>query len=126
MRLDKFNPFRRRMFVVAEATDNSITFSSALCRDVMKHNPSKAKVFTFTFKENGIPYYAFTIDPDIKEETQFSEIQYNSKYRCVGYECLIPSVTRIFNEYGINDNKKKLVVTSRYVCKMKIYIIRRP
>lgn len=126
MILDKFNPFRRRMFVVADATDNSITFSSALCKDVMKQNPSKAKVFTFIIKDNGIPYYAFTVDPDIKEETQFSEIQYNSKYRCVGYESLVPSVTRIFNEYGISDSKKKLAIRVRYVCKMKIYIIQRP
>ena len=40
-------------------------------------------------------------DPGIAEPTQLCQIQYNGKYRCIGFETLCPSVGRILYEYGL-------------------------
>lgn len=99
-----------RCFVIADASDNSITFSKGLCNKMRLLELDKAMVMTFLVSDSG--RYAFTINPPFTEdETQLAEVSYNGKYRCIGYECLVPTVNRIFYDYGLPmDSRCKLSV----------------
>lgn len=92
-----------RYYVIADPADNSITLSKRLfyhmkkCADSSRQNDTS--VFVFRIPHQGT--FGFMLNPDIAEPTQLCQIQYNGKYRCVGFETLCPSVGRIFFEYGL-------------------------
>lgn len=98
----------RKFYVIADATDNSITLSKWLFRMLDVYNQDEAKVFMFcinTFNADGSfvtrKDYAFTLNPKLDQETQLCDIQYNQKHRCIGFETLNPTVNRIFYDYGM-------------------------
>lgn len=110
-----------RYFVIADPADNSVTLS----RRLFQHIRGKAKkgdsprVFVFRIAENGA--FGFMLNPDIDKPTQMCDIQYNDKYRCIGFETLCPSVGRIFYEYGLPDHRVKLSVSVCETTNGKIY-----
>ena len=110
---------RRRFFVIADPTDNSITLSKSLFRhmDVMDMDVAKIYVFRVGTK------YAFTINPDLGGvETQLADIQYNAKHKTIGFECLVPTVNRIFYDYDLpHDKRVKLTVRVRKAGKLVYY-----
>lgn len=122
-----FNWWRDRFstFVIADATDNSITFSKRLFKRLDVMSQSQAKVYMFHVPQHDC--YGFVLNPPIEQETHLAEIQYNTKHRCVGFEALVPTVNRIFYDYGIPaDTKCCLTVEEKKVGDMKYYLIRRP
>lgn len=97
-----------RLFVIIDPKDNSVTFSKALFRylDIMDEPDAKVHVFrlcnaTSECGDRSVNIYAFCINPPIEQETQLADIQYNSKYHCVGFESLCPTVARICYDYGL-------------------------
>ena len=92
----------RRMYVIADAQDNSVTISKALFKHMKVMKQDEAKVMVFRAGDN----YCFTLNPTIEQPTQLADIQYNSKYRCIGFECLVPTVNRIFYDYGLPANSR--------------------
>ena len=107
----------RKFYVIADATDNSITLSKWLFRMMDVYNQDEAKVFVFSVNQiNDIgeafqKEYAFTLNPKLEQETQLCDIQYNQKHRCIGFETLNPTVNRIFYDYGLHtDTRCKLSV----------------
>lgn len=97
----------RSLYIIADATDNSITISKGLFRYMDVMNLDVAKVFVFRLC-NTIPVgnttgaiYAFMVNPPFSQPTQLADIQYNAKHKCIGFECLVPTVNRIFYDYGI-------------------------
>lgn len=102
-----------RLFVIADATDNSISFSKCLFRLLDVYSHEQAKVFVFSVECGGPDgkHYAFMLNPDFDQETQLADIQFNVKHKTVGFESLCPSVNRIFYDYGIPaDRRAKLSV----------------
>lgn len=94
-----------KLYVIADATDNSITFSRHLFRLLDVMDEADAKVYVtqlcnFTGRQGTL--YAFCINPPIKQDTQLADIQYNPKYHCVGFESLCPTVARIAYDYGLS------------------------
>ena len=89
----------RALYVIADATDNSITLSKALFEhmDVMKLD--EVKVFVYRLGTDGL--YAFSVNPPLNKPSQLSDIQYNSKHKTIGFESLCPTVNRIFYDYGL-------------------------
>lgn len=105
----------RSLYVVADASDNSITLSRALfdLMDVMSLD--EAKVFVFRLcnaatedVEHTGSIYAFILNPGFAQPTQCADIQYNGKHRTIGFECLCPTVNRIFYEYGLPATTTKV------------------
>lgn len=97
----------------------------------MKVMEEEEKAQVLVFKESKTGHYAFTLNPELDTPTQLANIQYNEKYRCIGFETLIPTVNRIFYEYGIPysliTNKVKLSVQRAEGKNGMIYfIIRKP
>ena len=87
------------MFVVADASDNSITFSKKLFNHMRVFEQDAAKVYVFFIPE--AQCYGFVLNPTLEKETQLAEIQYNTKHKCIGFESLVPTVNRIFYDYGL-------------------------
>lgn len=104
--------FRRPLFIVADPADNSITFSQGLSDRMDIFGKDMTKVMCFHIPESGC--YAFIPNPELDRETQLADIAYNSRYRCVGFECLVPTVNRILYDYGIPiDRPCRLTVRTR-------------
>lgn len=101
------------VYVIADATDNSITFSRRLFKQLNVMGLDVARIYAFYIPDTRC--YAFMLNAPIEQETQLADVQYNSKHRCVGFECLCPTVNRIFYDYGLPANVRcKLSVK---VCK---------
>jgi len=103
----------RSLYVIADPADNSVTLSRALFEHMDVMNQEHAKVFMFSVgvSSAGIGFYAFTLNPDIEQPTCLADIQYNSKYRSIGFASLCPTVNRIFYDYGLPyDRPVKLSV----------------
>ena len=120
-----------RYYVIADSNDNSITFSRKLYKHIELNShveDSQAAVKVFVFKVPDLNSYGFMINPELDKETQLADIQYNSKYKTIGFESLVPSVNRIFNDYGLPfGSKTKLTVTVRHLpCNKIFYNIERP
>jgi hypothetical protein len=93
----------RRHFVIMDAADSSVTFSRDLFRYIRRKYATETspKVFVFFIPASGM--YGFVINRDIDRPTQLADIQYNAKYRCIGFESLNPAVARIMYDYGLGD-----------------------
>lgn len=112
--------------IVADAADNSITFSRKLFRKLRKAGLDAAKVYVFWVPE--LKCYAFALNPELDTETQLAEVMYNSKHKCVGFESLVPTVNRIFYDYGLPSgiHCKLTVKPCRTKTGMLFYQICRP
>lgn len=97
--------FNRRCFVVLDSRDNSVTFSGNLRRRLGLARLEAFKVMVFY--EPKAAAYCFTLNPKVDGSVHVAEIMYNSKHRCTGFECLVPTVSRIYYDYGI---KRDIVV----------------
>ena len=100
-----------RLYVICDAKDNSVTFSTGLFKRlrVMKQTQAKIIVFTIT----GTHDYAFMLNPPelTSDQTQLADVKYDYTEGVVGFESLVPTVNRIFFDYGLPaDTKWKLNV----------------
>lgn len=104
---------QRTMYIIADPADNSITLSRRLFNHMNVMKLDVAKVMVFKLADMGAnPCYAFCLNPPIDEPTQLADIQYNSKHKTIGFESLVPTVNRIFYDYGLPcDRKVKLSVS---------------
>lgn len=118
-----------RYYIIADCNDNSITFSRKLYKhiELSSHCDDRAQVYMF--KIPAWNTFGFVINPEFnKEDTQIADIQYNEKYKSIGFEALCPTVNRIFHDYGLPcEMKLKLTVTVRQLEDGKVfYNIERP
>lgn len=112
-------------YVIADAKDNSITFSKGLFGRARISKMDKVKVLCFLIPESS--EYAFTFNPELEQETQLADIMYNDKYKCVGFESLVPTVNRIFYDYGLPPEiKVKLSIVGRKNNGIRYYVICKP
>lgn len=112
--------FGRSLYVIADATDNSITLSKRLFHKMGVMELDVAKVYVFSIPLSKT--YAFILNPPFDKPTQLCDIQYNSKHRCVGFETLCPTVNRIFYDYRLpHDRRCKLSVKLRKTVEGVVY-----
>jgi hypothetical protein len=114
------NMKKSKLYIVADAKDNSISFSKDLYKMIRTEIKDKAKVMVFT--ESGTKKYAFMVNPEVPEETPLQDIQVNQKYNSIGFQAEIPTVNRIFYDYGISADKEvALTVIPQFTKQKKIY-----
>lgn len=117
-----------RLYIIADPADNSVTLSKALFNHMKDnaHEGDEARIFVFKITDSSS--FGFMATPSIEQPTQMCDIQYNGKYRCIGFETLCPSVGQILYTYGLNASQR--VKLSVSVCRTghgKIYYqIERP
>ena len=116
-----------RHYVIADPADNSVTLSKALFLRIRNNagEGEAARVFVFRITEDGS--FGFAVNPKMEHPTQWCAIQYNGKYRCIGFETLCPSVGRILYDYGLPaDTRVKLSVSVQRAAGMTYYRIEKP
>ena len=115
-------------YVIADPKDNSITLSKRLFAHIRRNanGDGMAKVFVFFVPSES--RYAFMVNPNIEQETQMCEIQYNATYKCIGFETLCPTIGKIFYDYGLPaDKPMRLQVSVKKTVNGEIYYqIREP
>ncbi|MEZ3589631.1 MAG: hypothetical protein K1V84_01170 [Muribaculaceae bacterium] len=117
----------RRLFVIVDIRDNSVTLSRRLFRHMLKTSPmTDAKIFVFRVLETDC--YGFTVNPDLGQETQLADLQYNTKHKCIGFETLNPTVAKILYGYGISGTTApvKLSITIHHINTFTYYQIEKP
>lgn len=113
------------LYVIVDPADNSVTLNKWLWKDMGGFNLNEAKVFVFAVKGTG--EYGFMVNPKIEQETQIADIQYNTKYKCIGFESLNPSVNRIVYDYGLPIQRCKMAVSRRKLKDgRKYYVLLKP
>ncbi len=116
-----------RYYVIADSTDNSITLSKHLFRHIKDNAAADDAARAFVFRIPDADAFGFMVNPKIEKPTQLCDIQYNGKYRCIGFETLCPSVGKIFYDYGLpSDGRVKLSVSIHKVNGKIYYQFDRP
>lgn len=109
-----------RFYVIADPADNSVTLSKALFRHMKNNAQEGDSARVFVFRANGL--FGFMTNPGIEQPTQMCDIQYNDKYRCIGFETLCPSVGQILYDYGLPaSGRVKLSVSVNHTIQGKLY-----
>ncbi len=128
-----------RYYIIADPADNSVTFSRKLFGHIAKtyapqvsvecpHSEAAGNPRVYVFAISRWNTYGFVVNPDLPQKTTLADIQYNEKYKTIGFEALCPTVNRILYDYGLPaDRKVKLTVTIRRLPGRKFfYNIERP
>lgn len=110
-----------RYFVIVDPTDNSVTLSKKLFNHIRKSSDGQEKASVFLFRITDTDLFGFMVNPNIETPTQYCDIQYNSKYKCIGFETLNPSVGRILYDYGLSALRSYKLSVSVKDVKGKIY-----
>lgn len=113
----------RGLAVSLDALDSSVTLSESLFNRLrlLDGKRDKAEVFVFRIAESG--EYGFMIDAALPEGSPKSPIQYNEKYKTVGFQSSCPTVARILYDYGIHKLNAKLRVQRRVTVDGKAYFV---
>ena len=89
------------LFVELDATDNSITLSRRLVKQVKDKITEENNVYVFKV----LGEYAFAVNvKELKnEDTVRAPLQYNDRHKTVGFYAACPSVNRIVYDYNLPD-----------------------
>ena len=102
--IDKINGFRHRNdFVVLDGRANSVTLSKGIYDHIMRKERLDTSIFVFRLSNRGT--YGFCMREDLEElrkaNTAFAQLQFNQKYKKVGFRSEFPSITAILDEYDL-------------------------
>ena len=102
--IDKINGFRHRNdFVVLDGRANSVTLSKGIYDHIMQKERTDNSIFVFRLSDRGT--YGFCMREDLEElrkaNTAFAQLQFNQKYKKVGFRSEYPSITAILDDYDL-------------------------
>lgn len=106
--IDKIKGFQHRNdFVVLDGRANSVTLSKGIYDHII--NKERTEYSIFVFRLSGRGTYGFCMREDWEElrkaNTAFAQLQFNQKYKKVGFRSDYPSVTAILDEYNLPLNR---------------------
>ena len=106
--IDKIKGFRyRNDFVVLDGRANSVTLSKGIYDHIIKKERTEYSIFVFRISDRGT--YGFCMREDWeylrKSNTAFAQLQFNQKYKKVGFRSDYPSITAILDEYKLPLNR---------------------
>lgn len=117
---------RRRYYVIADASDNSITISKELYEAMDVENVEDIRIFVFRVKD----CFGFAINCEETKSgnVQYSTLQYNSKHKSIGFESLNPTVNMMFYDFMLpaTIDKCKLTVTKERIKGRNYFKIHKP
>lgn len=117
---------RRRYYVIADASDNSITISKELYEAMGVENAEDIRIFVFRVKD----CFGFAINCEETKSgnVQYSNLQYNSKHKSIGFETLNPTVNMMFYDFKLPATMTlcKLTVTKEKTKGRNYFKIHKP
>lgn len=117
---------RRQYYVIADASDNSMTVNQALYKAMDVENADDIRIFVFRV-DDGFGF-AINWEETKSSDVQYSTLQFNDKYKSIGFETLNPTVNKMFYDFGLTGTmcKCKLTVTKEKVKGRKYFKIHKP
>ena len=102
--IDKINGFiHRNDFVVLDGRANSVTLSKGIYYHIMQKERTDNSIFVFRLSDRGT--YGFCMREDWEElrkaNTAFAQLQFNQKYKKIGFRSEYPSITAILDDYDL-------------------------
>lgn len=107
------NWFRsNRLYVIADMTDSSVTVSKKLYKAMGVEDADCIRIFVFKAGNE----FGFSVNWEETEceDMPYSNLQYNSKHKTIGFETLNPTVAKMFYDYNIPSDITK--------CKLSVSI----
>lgn len=106
--IDKVKGFRHRNdFVVLDGRANSVTLSKGIYDHIIQKERTEYSIFVFRLSDRGT--YGFCMREDWeylrKANTAFAQLQFNQKYKKVGFRSDHPSIIAILDEYDLPLNR---------------------
>lgn len=106
----------RRSYVVLDGRVSSVTLSKGLYNLMM--SKERADMYLHVFQAKDSQQYCFAFREDFEQlrtaKTVFTELQYNSEYKKIGFHTELPTVSGILSEYDLPiDKKVRLTVIPR-------------
>ena len=93
----------RNYFVILDGRANSVTLSKGVYRHIIQKERTDHSVFVFRLSDIGT--YGFCMREDWEElrkaNTAYTQLQFNQKYKKVGFRSEYPSITAILDEYNL-------------------------
>ena len=120
----------RKHYVVLDGRANSVTVSRRLYRHMMQPERTRTDIIVFRSGDTGL--YGFALKEEfvslLDVPCQTSPLQYNERYRKIGFRTDQPSVTAICTAYGCPvDRMVRLSVIPRHTAQGEtFYEIQRP
>lgn len=120
----------RSSYVVLDGRVSSVTLSKGLYKHIMGKERTDMYLHVFLAKDS--KQYCFAFREDFEQlkttKTVFAELQYNSKYKKIGFHTERPTVSGILSEYGLPiDKMVRLTVIPRKTGNSEtFYEIQRP
>jgi hypothetical protein len=112
-----------RIYIIADSSDNSISLSDGFIAYTRKNLGPIGKVAARVVKDDkGYYYIYFSADEDA-DETYHSVLCRNDYYDSIGFECLVPTVNRIFYDYKIAGEHAQMDVSVVKINGRKLYKI---
>ena len=97
----------RNYFVILDGRANSVTLSKGVYRRIMQKERTDNSVFVFRLSDRST--YGFCMREDWEElrkaNTAFAQLQFNQKYKKVGFRSEYPSITAILDDYNLPLNR---------------------
>lgn len=121
---------RRGFYVVMDGRVSSVTLSKALYNHMMRKDRTNMYLHVFQAKDSR--QYCFAFREDFEQlrtaRTVFTELQYNSEHKKIGFHTDHPTVSGILSEYKLPvDKMVRLSVYPRYTDNGEVfYEIQRP
>ncbi len=96
--------FLKKLYVILDAGDNSVTLSPRLASIVMERIVDENKIHMFKVGEE----YAFSVNHPqlLDKDTPFAPLQKNMQYDSIGFNACCPSVNRIVYDYALPDKAR--------------------
>lgn len=120
----------RGYFAVMDGRASSVTVSKALYGDMTRKERQDMHLHVFRAKDSGLYCFAFREDFEHLRtaKTVFTELQYNTEHRKIGFRTDQPTVSGILSDYGMPvDRAVRLSVFPRRTANGEVfYEIQRP
>ena len=101
--------------VLIDGNDNSVSLSKGMVKAVGIYDKDIEGALIVRLCDTGEYAIVFKVkdDPLYNEIPRVSNIQYNCKYKSIGFESLTPMVNRILNDYELPILSKQSFVVKR-------------
>lgn len=113
-----------RLYIIADSSDNSISLSDGFVAYIIRKDlgPIGKVAARVVQDEKGCYYIHFSADEG-EDGTYRSVLCRNDYYDSIGFECLVPTVNRIFYDYKIAGEHAQMDVSVVKIKGRKLYKI---
>jgi hypothetical protein len=112
-----------RLYIVADSPDNSISLSDGFIAYIRKDLGPIGKVAARVVQDEKGGYYIHFSADEGEDGTYRSVLCRNDYYDSIGFECLVPTVNRIFYDYKIAGEHAQMDVSVVKIKGRKLYKI---